>query len=120
MSESELLVDKLVLNEVTRMVSPSGIGERIPENFLGRYYICSNIILGDFFSLKALCLDGCCCSLGIGLRARSFLVLTCAKNERSKDASTLAWALLVLIADLAIALFDQFGRRAEVLEVIVE
>ena len=27
MSESELLVDKLVLNEVTRMVSPSGIGE---------------------------------------------------------------------------------------------
>ena len=44
----------------------------------------------------------------------------CAKNERSKDASTLAWALLVLIADLAIALFDQFGRRAEVLEVIVE
>ena len=79
-----------------------------------------DVLLSLFFSLKALCLDGCCCSLGIGLRARSFLVLTCAKNERSKDASTLAWALLVLIADLAIALFDQFGRRAEVLEVIVE
>ena len=63
--------------------------------------------------------------LGIGSQSTNIkqltkVLVTCVKYERSKDASTLAWALLVLIADLAIALFDQFGRRAEVLEVIVE